>query len=124
MCILNPDRDFLRDQALANIIETRRNKKKVTYSEAAEQRRATFTPFIATCNAVLDKEAESYIKRLALFLSKKWSCHNARACGWLRARLQICILRSVSLCIRGSRTKWRGAGVEDGLGIPRLDLVC
>ena len=70
VCILNPDSDSLRGQALSTIFETRRNKKKASYSEAAEQRRATFTPFIATCNAVLDREAESYIKRLALFLPK------------------------------------------------------
>ena len=36
VCILNPDSDSLRGQALSTIFETRRNKKKATYSEAAE----------------------------------------------------------------------------------------
>ena len=30
------------------------------------------------------------------------------------AMVKVCILSSVSLCIRGSRTKWIGAGIEHG----------
>ena len=33
------------------------------------------------------------------------------------AMVKVCILSSVSLCIRGSRTKWRGAGIEHGAQI-------
>ena len=32
--------------------------------------------------------------------------------GCVKATMQVCILRSVSLCIWGSWTKWRGAGIE------------
>ena len=121
ICIFNADSESLKHQQLATIFETRRNIKKATYSEAAEQRRATFTPIFATCDAVLDREAESYLKRLSIHLSKKLKCNYSHACGWLRARIQICILRSVSMCIRGSRTKWRGAGIEDRSGIPKFE---
>ena len=31
---------------------------------------------------------------------------------WLEARKQVCILRLVSLCIRGSMTRFRGAGIR------------
>ena len=44
--------------------------KKDKYSKAAAERRASFTPFIATCEAIFDREAETYIKRLATILSK------------------------------------------------------
>ena len=33
------------------------------------------------------------------------------------AMVKVCILSSVSLCIRGSRTKWIGAGIEHGAQI-------
>jgi hypothetical protein len=68
---------------------------------------------IATCDAVFDNESEIYFKRLALHLSKKWNSSYSQMVGFIRARMQVCILRSASLCLRGSRTKWRGAGIED-----------
>ena len=71
-----------------------------------------------TCEAIFDKEAETYLKRLATILSKKWNSSYAQALSYIRARMQICILRSVSLCIRGSRTKWRGAGFTDDAALP------
>jgi hypothetical protein len=122
--IFNADSSSYKSQPLTKVFEHKRNIKKQTYSKAAEAKRATFTPFIATCDAALDKEAETYIKHLASLLSKKWKCSDAQTVGWLRARIQICILRSVSLCVRGSRTKWRGAGTEDGYGIASFDKNC
>ena len=95
--------------------------KKDTYSKAAEARRVSFTPIIATCDAILDREAELYIKQLAVHMSNKWKSPFSHTVGWLRARFQICILRSVSLCLRGSRTKWRGAGALDSAGIPQIE---
>ena len=43
----------------------RNAKKKQQYNEAVEDRRGTFNPFIATCDAVVDIEAEHYIKILS-----------------------------------------------------------
>ena len=58
-----------------------------------------------------------YTKRLATILSKKWQSNDLRAVYYIQARMQICIHRSVSLCIRGSRTKWRGVGMVDSAAI-------
>ena len=81
-------------------------------------RRASFTPIIATAEAIFDKEAEIYMKRLATILSKKCNYSYSQTLCYIRARMQICILRSVSLCLRGSRTKWKGAGITDSASIP------
>ena len=113
VCILNADSSSISHLSTEAIFESRRTLKKRTYSEIAETRRASFTPFIATCDAILDREAEGYLKRLAILLSEKWDCPYSRMIGWVRARIQICILRSASLCFRGSRSKLRGAGIED-----------
>ena len=37
--------------------------------------RASFTPFLATCNAVLDKDADLYINMKAAM--RNWKCHSA-----------------------------------------------
>ena len=77
-----------------------------------------FTPIIATCDAALDREAEIYIKQLGVHLFKKWKYQYSNTVNWLRARLQMFILRSVSVCLSSFRTKWRGAGASD-----RVDMI-
>ena len=121
-CILNADSESLKNSSLETIFSQRKNKKIQTYSKAAIARRASFNPIIATCDAVFDKEAEIYFKKLAVHLSKKWESNYSHTIGYIRARMQICILRSVSLCLRGSRCKWRGAGVEDGAALPKFNF--
>ena len=111
--IFNADAPSYQTKSLEALFNAQRTQKKKTYCEAAEARRGSFTPVIATCEGVFDREAVFYLKRLAFHLSEKWNMHTSQVKGWVKARMQVCILRSVSLCIRGSRTKWRGAGVED-----------
>jgi hypothetical protein len=81
-----------------------------------------FTPYLPLAMLSLTKMLKFiYIKRMGVHLSKKWKMQYSKTVGFIRARMQTCILRSVSLCIRGSRTKWRGAGVEDGAALPYID---
>jgi hypothetical protein len=115
--IFNADAPSYKAQPLKSAFKIHRNQKKALYCQVAEQRRASFTPLVATCDAVLDQEACSYLNKLAEHLESKWDLSLSEIKCWLRARFQICILRSVSLCLRGSRTKWRGAGIEDGAGL-------
>ena len=70
-CIVNADSPSLERLSLEAIFTVRKNVKKGHYSEAAKARRASFTPILATCDAVFDKEAEHYFKRMAVHLSKK-----------------------------------------------------
>ena len=71
ICILNADAKSLQNQSLKSIFNTRKQIKKDKYCAAAESRRATFTPIIASCEAIFESEAEVYFKRLATILSKK-----------------------------------------------------
>ena len=118
ICILNADATSMQNQPLKSIFQAQKQIKKHKYCEIAESRRASFTPIIASCEAIFDTEAEVYFKRLATILSKKWDSSYSQALCYIRARMQICIMRSVSLCLRGSRTKWRGAGIIDDAAIP------
>ena len=123
-CIVNADSISITDRSLESIFQVTSNMKKDPYSKAAEARRAAFTPIIATCDAILDKAGELSIKQLAVHMSNKCKSLFSNTVGWLRARFQICILTSVGLCLRGSRTKWRGAGASDSV-IPLILLhIC
>ena len=68
------------------------------------------------------EEAEGYLKRLAVLLSEEWDFLYSKTMSWVRARMQICILRSVSLCFRGCRAKWSGAGIEDIAGLLHMNM--
>ena len=120
--IFNADAISYENTPINTLLEKHRNAKKQQYNEAVEDRRGTFTPFIATCDAILDVEAEHYIKRLSSHLAEKWGKSYSAVIGWVRARIQVCILRSVSVCLRGSRTKWTSSMIEDGSAMPRLEV--
>ena len=117
-CIFNADANSFKTQSLQAVFEEKKKIKKTKYSKAASERRASFTPIIASCEAIFDKEALVYFKRLATIFSKKWKSSYSQAITFIKARMQMCILRSVSLCLRGSRNPWRGAGFVDAASLP------
>jgi hypothetical protein len=117
ICILNADAPSHSSTNLETLLNSARERKKSKYGNIAETRRATFTPIIATCEAIFDHEALTYFSKLSTLLATKWNQHYSYVHGWLKSRMQVCILRSVSLCIRGARTRFRGAGIEDGAQI-------
>ena len=93
----------------------------LTLKKTAYSRRAPFSPFIATCDVVLDNEAEGYLKRLLLFLQKMGPFY-CRVVGWLRARIQIYMPTAISQLINGfeeteQKTKVSGTGAEDYAGL-------
>ena len=63
---------------------------------------------------MLGGEAEIFMKLIGERLANKWDKSYGDVIGWIRARLGFAILRSTILCLRGSRSKWRSLGMEDG----------
>ena len=118
--IFNANAPSYKDLTLEAAFNLHRNEKKAKYCAAVEHMRGSFTPIIATCKGILDHAAEAYVKRLASHLSGRWDHSLSQTLFWIRARLQICILRSVSNCFRGSRCKWRGSNVEDRAALPYM----
>ena len=119
--IINADAISHANKTLHTIFESHRNEKKQLYNSAVLDRRGTFTPFIASCDAILDVEAEHYVKRLSSQLADKWRKIYPQVTAWVRAKIQICILRSVSLCLRGSRKKWVSSVIVDGAALPKFE---
>ena len=111
--LVNADEPSNAARGHRELLRQHRNEKKRQYAEAAEDLRATYTPYVVTCDGVHDEEAEVYIKELAEKLSQKWKKSLSVVIGWLRARIQFCILRGVSACLRGCRGSWRFRG-RDG----------
>ena len=79
------------------------------------ERRGNFTPIVLSVDGLLHREAEHFLKRMAANLAHKWEKAYSQTCGYVRARLAFAIIRATSLCLRGSRVKWRSElGMDDG----------
>ena len=69
------------------------------YSEAAEVRRSTFTPIIASCKGIFDHEAQIYMKRMSTLLASKWgkSYSQEQECKCVFFALLVCAFEDQEL---------------------------
>ena len=93
-------------------------EKKRKYCDACTERRATFTPLCFSVDGLAGDEAACFLKHLGRSLAVTWERHYGEVIRWLRARLAFALVRATNVCIRGSRTKWRSLGLEDGAAVP------
>jgi hypothetical protein len=77
-------------------------KKKKCLGACLEQRRH-FSPFVASADGLLGKEAKIFLRKLSAMLSEKWEKPYSKVCGYVNARMSIAIVRATHLCVRGSR---------------------
>ena len=103
-----------------DVLKAAEKENKNKYGEAFEARRAAFTPFCVSVDGLLGTEAQHFMKRLGIQLAQKWEKSYSETMGWIRALLSFAILRATILCLRGSRTKWRCLGLEDGAPVAWL----
>ena len=82
-------------------------KKRKYNSRVTEIEQGTFTPLVFTTTGGMADECLRYHSRLAELLSVKKQESYATTISWVRAKVSFAILRSVLLCLRGSRTPRR-----------------
>ena len=83
----------------------------------SEDKHATFTPLCISIDGLMGTELNCFVKRMAQCLAIKWDRPLNTTLYWVRAKLSFSLIRAVNLCIRGSRHKWQGIGMDDGFGI-------
>ena len=114
--VIDTDAPSHRNCSPEAILETGAKEKKRVYEQAVVEWRGNFTPIVLSVDGLLRREAEHFLKRIAANLAHMWEkTYYSQTCGYVRARLAFAILRATSLCLRGSRVKWRsGLGMDDG----------
>jgi hypothetical protein len=115
--IIDSDAPSYLNKSPESVLRTAEAEKRSKYSQACERRHATFTPLCSTVDGLLAPEMSLFIKRLADILSSKWELPYSTTINWCRTKISFSLVRATNLCIRGSRSKWRGLNIEDGLGI-------
>ena len=108
---------YCKRRSPRDVLKTAEREK---YGLACEERRATFTPFYCSVDGMMGSEAQVFLKQIGDIVSVKWEKSYSEVMGWIRARMSFAIVRTSVLCLRGSRTKWRCLGLEDGaaIGLP------
>ena len=115
--VVDTDAQSYRGRTPKDVLGTAEKGKKSKYSSACEDRRALFTPVCCSVDGMLGGEAKVFLKKLGERISVKWGKSIGEVMGWIRTRLTFAVLRASILCLRGSRTKWRSLGLEDGAPI-------
>ena len=91
---------------LAAVYKEHEKRKKLEYGRRVlEVKQASFTPIVFTANDGMAPEATVTFKCLASLLADKRNETYGSVMGWLRCEISFNLLRSVLVCIRGSRSK-------------------
>ena len=86
----------------ASIIKSAKNDKKKKFLELCLMQRRYFTPFVVSCEGLLGKEADTFLKRLSKKLADKWRRPYSQAVNFVKTRFAISLVRAQNRCIRGS----------------------
>jgi len=64
----------------------------------------TFTPLVFSATGGMGNECKVFISRLSSLIAIKHDVDKSIVTNWLRTKLSFALIRSLLLCIRGSRT--------------------
>lgn len=85
-----------------SIIKSAENEKK-NKCLALFRAKTPLYPVHCIMRIMMGKEANTFIRRLAQCLSKKWHRPYSRNVGFIRSRFAISLVRAKNRCLRGSR---------------------
>ena len=85
-----------------SIVKSAENAKKKQYLDACLEQRRHFTPFVVSCEGLLGKEADVFLKRLAMKLAEKWHRPYSQTVSFVKTRFAISLVRAKNRCLRGS----------------------
>jgi hypothetical protein len=119
--ITDSDAPAHRTVEVPKLLARQEKEKKNKYLQSCLEMRKDFTPLVYTVDGVAGREARSAEKRLAALLADKWKRSYSQMVYYVKVRIQLSLVRTTSLLIRGSRNHqghcWRnppdGAAMSD-----------
>ena len=106
--VCHPNAKSYRDLEPQQIYRLHKNEKKRQYSSRVLNiEHGTFTPLIFTTTGEMGKECLNYHSRLAELIAIKRGEDYTKTISWIRARTSFALLRSVLICLRGTRSTVR-----------------
>jgi hypothetical protein len=119
--ITDSDAATHRTVEVSKLLARQEKEKKSKYLQSCHEMGKDFTPLVYTVDGVAGREARTAEKRLAALLADKWKRPYSQMVYYVKVRMQLSLVRTTSLLIRGSRNHqghcWRippnGAAMSD-----------
>ena len=103
--VFNPLAKCYRKNSLAKIHEKHEKEKKIKYAKRViEVEHGSFTPLVFSCFGGMSRECGAFFKHLAEKLAEKRNITTSEATCFLRTKLSFSLVKSLVLCICGSRS--------------------
>jgi hypothetical protein len=122
--VVDTDAPSYISRPVASILKSAEEEKKRKYSSACEKQHATFTPLVTSVDGVFAPQMCTFIKHLGEAIADRWNRPLTVIMGWLRSKIIISIIRATSMCIRGTRHRFRSVnhffGLNDGAALPNI----
>ena len=94
-----------RNVSIPSVYRRHEMQKKREYGDRVrEVEFASFTPLVFATTGGMGKEAITFYRRLAELLSKRSALSYSSTLAWICCTLSFSLLRSATMCIRGSRS--------------------
>ena len=103
--VFNPLAPTYRNQTLKAAHKSNENAKKREYSERViNVEHGTFTPLVFSCFGGMSVECSKIFNQISDKLSDKRKIEPSIARSWIRTKLNFSLLKTINLCVRGSRS--------------------
>ncbi len=94
-----------RHKGLDKVLAGQEKEKKDKYLRRCHELRKDFTPLVYSVDGMAGREALIVEKRLASILANKWHRRYSEMVPYVRMRIRMSLVRSMSLLIRGARDR-------------------
>ena len=102
--VFHPNAPSYQNSAIPAIYRCHEQEKKREYGDRVrEVEKASFTPLVFATTGGMGKEATVFYRRLADLLSRSNVVYSTTL-AWIRCTISFSLLRSATMCIRGSRS--------------------
>lgn len=103
--VFNPLAHTYRNQSLKAAHKTNENAKKREYGERVLNiEHGSFTPLVFSCFGGMSEECTKFFNRVSDMISEKRNIEPSVARSWIRTKLSFSLIKTMNLCIRGSRS--------------------
>ena len=109
----------IKNKKIPYVYRRHEQQKKREYGDRVrEVELASFAPLVFSTTGDMGREAVTFYRRLAELLSKRNTVTYSSTLAWLRCLMSFSLLRSATMCIRGSRSiSYRSSDASPDLGL-------
>ena len=103
--VFDPNASRYQSKNLEQCFTVNEREKKRSYNRRIlEVEHASFTPLVFTIHGAMGTECRTFVSRLSELLAIKRDLPKSIVTSWVRTKISFALIRSMLMCLRGSRT--------------------